>query len=177
MADPTHVRQSDLALVVVRIDVDGTPHWLLRRHPKWGDWSLVGGHVESDEVGDWMLTATREANEELAPLQSGIDFELAPLVEDVSSWGPVASRSAEGAMTNYRVRWFQARFLRDPAACLRRLPPADFALVTEAQIDSSPLVSSIARRLLDETRRRTAVIPLAGRFDGQSVPLRIATPG
>ena len=57
MADDMSIRQPDLALVVARIDVDGTPHWLLRRHPKWGDWSLVGGHVEPDEVLDWMLTA------------------------------------------------------------------------------------------------------------------------
>ena len=74
MAEPVTERHSDLALVLARVDVDGTPHWLLRRHAKWGDWSLIGGHVEPGEGDDWTLTAVREANEELEPrLHSGRD--------------------------------------------------------------------------------------------------------
>ena len=94
MAEPVTERHSDLALVLARVDVDGTPHWLLRRHAKWGDWSLIGGHVEPGEGDDWTLTAVREANEELEPLICGVDFVIEPLPLDVSSWGPVASRSA-----------------------------------------------------------------------------------
>ena len=176
MAEDMSVRHSDLALVVARIDVDGAPHWLLRRHPKWGDWSLVGGHVEPDEVLDWMLTAVRESNEEMAPLRCGVDIEVEPLLDDITSWGPVASRSAHGAMTNYRVRWFQVRFLRDVAECLGRLPHADFALVPETELSSNSLVSSVAQRLLEETHRRTTTLPLAGHFEARAVPLRIAAP-
>lgn len=177
MAEPVTVRHSDLALVVARIDIGGTPHWLLRRHPKWGDWSLIGGHVEPDEVLDWMLTAVRESNEELAPLRCGVDIAVEPLLDDITSWGPVVSRSAQGAMTNYRVRWFQVRFLRDVAECLGRLPHADFALIPEPQISSSSLVSSVAVRLLEESHRRTTTLPLAGRFDAGTIPLRIAAQG
>lgn len=177
MAEPVSVRQSDLALVLARVDVDGVPHWLLRRHPKWGDWSLVGGHVEPDEVHDWAATAVRESNEELAPLVCGVDIAIDPLLDEVSSWGPVPSRSAGGALTNYRVRWFQVRFLRDAVECLQRLPQGDFALIPESEIRGASLgVSSVARRLLDETQRRPNLVRFAGRFHADTLPLRIALP-
>jgi hypothetical protein len=177
MASDVSVRHSDLALVLARIDVDGTPHWLLRRHPKWGDWSLVGGHVEADEQGDWLLTAVREANEELEPLVHGIDFVVRPLSVALSSWGPVASRSAGGAPTNYRARWYQARFLRDPAECLGRLPNEDFALIPESVIADAPWVSDVSRRLLEETRSIVDAMPFAGSFRAAAVPLRITSSG
>jgi 8-oxo-dGTP pyrophosphatase MutT (NUDIX family) len=175
MAEPVTERHSDLALVLARVDVDGTPHWLLRRHAKWGDWSLIGGHVEPGEGEDWTLTAVREANEELEPLTCGVDFVIEPLPLDVSSWGPVASRSADGAPTRYRARWFLARFLRDAAECLRRLPLGEFALVPEADIVTANLVSSVARRLLEETRRNMTALPFVGSFHARTVPLPIAS--
>jgi NUDIX domain-containing protein len=177
MAADVIIRQSDLALVLARIDVDGVPHWLLRRHPKWGDWSLVGGHVEADERGDWSLTAVREANEELEPLVHGIDFVIEPLSSVLSSWGPVASRSAGGAPTNYRARWYQARFLRDAAECLGRLPHDDFALVPESAIVDARWVSSVARRLLEETRSLVQALPFAGSLRATAAPLPITSLG
>lgn len=176
MADDVSERQSDLALVLARVEIDGAPHWLLRRHAKWGDWSLVGGHVEPDERDDWMRTAVREANEELEPLVCGVDFTIEPLSLEPSSWGPVASRSAAGVMTRYRVRWFEARFLGDAAASLRRLPPEDFALVAESDIGATELVSSVVRRLLDETRAHVGSIPGAARVPAAAAPLRVALP-
>jgi hypothetical protein len=168
-------RHSDLALVLARVDIDGAPHWLLRRHEKWGDWSLIGGHVEPNETADWTLTANREANEELEPLECGIDFAIDPLPLATSSWGPVASRSAGGTPTLYRARWFLARFLRDPAECLRRLPPGDFALVSESDIVTADVVSSVARLLLEETRRNMTALPFVGSFHARSLPLPIAS--
>lgn len=174
---PPRASDSDLALVLARFDVDDSPHWLLRRHPKWGDWSLVGGHVEPGETENWSLTAVREANEELEPLVHGIDFVIEPLTPALSSWGPVASRSAGGTPTHYRARWYQARFLRDPAECLRRLPHDDFALVPESDIVGAHWVSDVARRLLEETRSIVQALPLAGKFHATAVPLRITSPG
>jgi hypothetical protein len=171
MAADVSIRQSDLALVLARIDIDGAAHWLLRRHPTWGDWSLVGGHVEADEREDWMRTAIREANEELEPLVCDVDFTIEPLPLPVSTWGPVASRSAGGAMTNYRVRWFQASFLRDAAECLRRLPRDEFALIPESEIVDARIVSNVARRLLEEASARVTTIPFAGTFRAPTIPL------
>ncbi|MBK6916604.1 MAG: NUDIX domain-containing protein [Deltaproteobacteria bacterium] len=174
MAADVTERQSDLALVLARVEIDGAAHWLLRRHAKWGDWSLVGGHVEADERDDWMRTAIREANEELAPLVCNVDFTIEPLSPESSTWGPVASRSAGGAMTTYRVRWYQARFLGDAAASLRRLSPDDFALVLESEISDAEVVSSVARRLFEETRAHVGSIPVAARVPAAAASLRVA---
>jgi hypothetical protein len=59
----------------------------------------------------------------------GVDFVIEPLPLEVSRWGPIASRSAGGAPTLYRARWFLARLLRDADECLRRLPLGELALV------------------------------------------------
>jgi 8-oxo-dGTP pyrophosphatase MutT (NUDIX family) len=171
MATPVTARQSDLALVLARVSIDGIAHWLLRRHPKWGDWSLVGGHVEPDEVDDWMRAATREVDEELAPLRCGIDLMVEPLLDDSTHWGPVASRSAHGTPTHYSVRWYHMRFLGDAAECLRRLPPDDFALIPESEISHAQGVSDVARRLLEIVREHPLAAPFAGQFTRPPVPL------
>lgn len=169
-------RRSDLALVVARLTVGSQALWLLRRHPKWGDWSLVGGHVEPGEEGDWSRTAAREAEEELAPLRCGIDFVLEPLLAGPTSWGPVQSRSAAGAMTHYRARWYGLRFLGDAIASLRRLPTEDFALVPEAELATGAQASAMARRLLELLGFQTDTIPIAARLPGPDVPLRATRP-
>ena len=73
---------------------------LLNAHHKWGDWSPVGGHVEPCDA-DWCAAAVREASEELAPLRYGEDIEVDPDEIGRLEWGPVASRSAGGALTQY----------------------------------------------------------------------------
>ena len=45
-------RSSHIVYAVARFRANDRVVWLLRRHPKWGDWSLVGGHVEEDERED-----------------------------------------------------------------------------------------------------------------------------
>src|SRR4051812_11686764 len=61
------MRKVALAHVVVKFQVAGDSYYLLHRHRKWGDWSFVGGHVESGEEGLWVRTAVRETEEELHP--------------------------------------------------------------------------------------------------------------
>lgn len=161
--------------MLARFDVGGVPHWLLHRHRKWCDWSLVGGHVEPDERSDWMLTAMRESNEELDPLACGIDFAIDPLALPISAWGPVESRSAGGAMTTYRVRWFCARFLRDPTDCLQQLAREDFALVPEPALSTTPGVASVVLRLLHEAREQAVALPFAGTLPSAILPHASAT--
>jgi hypothetical protein len=149
------MRTSQVAYVVVRLPVGGRDFFLLRVHEKWGDWSLVGGHVEPWEEGDWFAAARREAEEELEPLRFGIDFTLEPIAEAPASWGPLESRSAGGTLTNYQAAWFALVFLRDPAVCLGRLPQRDFVLV-----DRELAVGAAAdRKITSLLRRLDAALP------------------
>lgn len=122
-------RTSRIAYVVVRLLVGDTDCFLLRVHRKWGDWGLIGGHVENDELNDWRRAAEREAKEELEPLRLGLDFSLEALDGAPESWGPVPSRSAGGLPTKYCAAWFTLEFLRDPVTRLAELPDDEFLLV------------------------------------------------
>lgn len=126
------MRHSNLALVLIRIEIDAEPHLLLIRDRKWNDWTLVGGHVKSNERSDWALAAARECNKELAPLRYGRDFILLPLLSEPMKWGPLPSKSADGEATTYAAQLFALRFLAEPAECLRQLAPSEFRLVPES---------------------------------------------
>ncbi|MCB9653811.1 MAG: NUDIX hydrolase [Deltaproteobacteria bacterium] len=128
------MRQSDLALVVIRLQIASEPHLLLIRDEKWGDWTLVGGHVETHERKDWSRAAIRECNEELAPLRFGEDFVLLPLLNHPLQWGPIKSKSAKGELTQYTAQLFTLRFLKPPSDCLAKLPPTSFKIVPEAEV-------------------------------------------
>jgi len=149
------MRTSDLALVLIRLTIQEEPHLVLIRHRKWGDWSLVGGHLEPEERSDWARAARRECNEELAPLRYGADFTLLPLLDRPVRWGPVPSRSAGNVPTIYTAQFFALRFLRPPAECLAQLPAENFCIVREADVAvSSPAGDlPLPARALQSVRR------------------------
>jgi len=111
-------RHSRISVVVFLLDLDGEPHLLLLRHVRWGDWSLVGGHIEGNETP--LEAAIRETEEELAPLRVETDIRVAQLFPDPVTWGPVLSRSA-GAPTRYTVWFHYGVFLTDPSLALSRV--------------------------------------------------------
>lgn len=131
------MRHSNIAYVLIRVPTLDGPALLLRRHEKWGDWSLVGGHVEDDELDDWARAAEREAAEELEPLVAGRDFVVAPVHAEPITWGPEPSRSARGERTIYKIQYYALSFLHDPVALLGRLPAAEFLLVPERELAST----------------------------------------
>lgn len=131
------MRTSNVVYVLIRLPTADGPALLLRRHEKWGDWSLVGGHVEADELDDWSLAAKREAAEELEPLVGERDFVITPVTPEPITWGPEASRSAKGERTLYHIQYFTLEFLRDPAELLRSLAPGEFLLVLEHQLGAT----------------------------------------
>jgi hypothetical protein len=129
------MRHSKLALVLIRLNVNSTPHQVLMRHRKWNDWTLVGGHLEPEEKNDWARAAARECEEELAPLRFRDDFTLLPLLDEPLVWGPVPSKSAGDELTVYSAQLFALRFLRSPTECLERLVRKDdFCIVPEEEI-------------------------------------------
>lgn len=132
------MRHSHVVYTLIRLSTPAGPGLLLRRHEKWGDWSLVGGHVEDWEMDDWAVAAAREAAEEMEPLVTGEDFAVEPLHDEPITWGPEASRSARGERTIYHIRYYGLTFLRDPAELLGRLCASDFLLVDEGALGSTP---------------------------------------
>lgn len=132
------MRRSYVVYILVRLASPEGGWLLLRRHEKWGDWSLVGGHVESWEMDDWSAAAAREAREELDPLREGKDFAIRPIQSSPISWGPEPSRSARGERTVYHVQYYTLAFLNEPIQLLSQLPSKDFLLIPENTIRSSP---------------------------------------
>jgi NUDIX domain len=158
----TH-RTSRIAFILVRLLVGEKDCFLLRVHRKWGDWGLIGGHVEENELSDWRLAAEREANEELEPLHLGVDFALESLEGAPESWGPVPSRSAGGVSTQYCAAWFTLGFLRDPAKCLAELSDEEFLLVERdaAVMAAGAEVTALLARLERELPEGLSSVPLA----------------
>ena len=158
------VRTSQVAYIVVRLNVEGREYYLVNLHKKWGDWSLVGDHVEPDEAGDWFAAAKREPEEEPAPLRFGTDFILEPIPGGPSQWGPIAARPAGGAPTIHEAAWFSLRFLKNAAARLARLTPEAFCLVGKETALGNPgslPVSSLLQRLQEALPDGLAAVPMA----------------
>jgi hypothetical protein len=161
--DVTHARNSRVVYVFVRLRLEGRDYLLFYEHPKWGDWSLVGGHVEAQEERDWVAAAFRETGEEMQPLLPHEDFELEPLPHGPERWGPEISRSAGEVPTVYSARWFALRFARDPAECLAALPTNRFLLVDRERIESGEDtdLTSLVARFTSDTPRGIDAIPYA----------------
>jgi 8-oxo-dGTP pyrophosphatase MutT (NUDIX family) len=166
------MRHSDIAYVLVVVHAHGEDHLLLHRHAKWGDWTLVGGHVEAGEELDWCVAAAREATEEL-PWRLGGDFDVERL-ELAVQWGPEPSRSASGEPTKYRAEYFLLRFLRDPRDLLRALPESEFRLVPVSALsgDTNLEVSTPVRLLLDRAGSVLRDVPRSwhAELSGVAVP-------
>ncbi len=158
------MRHSDIAYVLIRLQSEGRDFLLLHRHAKWGDWSLVGGHVEPGEEGNWLATAAREAAEEMEPLKLREDFDVEPLQLRVH-WGPHPSRSAFGTPTQYRAEYFVLRFLRTPEEVMRRLPEGEFRLVAVDSIANDESVSFPVRKLLDHVGTEFDALPRSWEAD------------
>lgn len=162
------MRKVALAHVVVKLKApNGDSYYLLHRHEKWGDWTLVGGHVEPGEEDLWAETARREAEEEMPPLRHPSDFMLAPLLPSPLTWGPRNSRSAGDAPTLYKAQFFGLVFRRDPAPLLTGLEARGFLLLTEAQLHKHPEVGDVLRQLEQHLAGGLESVPAA--WSGPSV--------
>ncbi len=156
------MRHSHVVYVLIRLPTREGPALLLNLHEKWGDWSLVGGHVEDDEREDWALAAAREASEELEPLAAGRDFHVVPIHGEPFTWGPEASRSARGERTVYHIQYYALTFLHDPVALLERLPPGKFLLLPERELGTTTqLLGSPVHRTQRYLQGGLDAVPLA----------------
>jgi 8-oxo-dGTP pyrophosphatase MutT (NUDIX family) len=131
--------------VLAKLRVRGDDYALVHAHPKWGDWSLVGGHVEPTDQ-TWHAAAAREVEEEMAPLRCDRDVVVERLDLAASQWGPVPSRSASMRPTNYRAEWYVLRFITDPLKSLAKLPLNEFRLVRLSDIDRVSNLSAVVEK-------------------------------
>lgn len=148
MTDET--RKSEVSFVLFCLHVDGVPHFLLQHHSKWGDWSLAGGHLETDDAGSWAAAAAREVQEELPPLAHRKDFVLVPIFSRPISWGPVPSRSAKNHPTTYQAQFFAMELLSDPSRAFAEMDVSDLRLVPQSdleRVDVSTPLSTLRDRL------------------------------
>jgi 8-oxo-dGTP pyrophosphatase MutT (NUDIX family) len=120
-------RQSSLAQIFIKVRVGHDDCLLLMRHDKWGDWSLVGGHVEHGEEGD--------------------------LLREPITWGLEKSRSAGGKPTVYTAQFFALRLLVPADEALSRLDATRVVLVPQARLNAS----NAKGRHRDTTRRRPPI--------------------
>jgi hypothetical protein len=171
---PTSVRTSRVAYVLAKLKVRGQDYLLLNAHRKWGDWSLLGGHVEPSDSDFWSAAA-RETSEELAPLHYGEDVEVQRDQLACSEWGPVSSISAGGAPTKYQACWYLLEFKSNPKGCLARLPRDEFRLMRLNDLTESPDVSSIVKKLAQLLPGGWSDLPLSWNDDLDDVPLRISS--
>jgi 8-oxo-dGTP pyrophosphatase MutT (NUDIX family) len=171
-SDSDPIRHSDVVFVLAKLRVRGRDYALLNAHPKWGDWSLVGGHVEPTDV-DWRAAAAREVEEEMAPLRRGADVDVEPLDAcRVSEWGPVPSVSAGGRPTTYRARWYLLRFRSDPARCLEKLSQEEFRLVPVSDLAHEKGVSAVVSRAGEVVPGGWNAVPLSWDADLDELPTR-----
>ena len=119
----------ELALVLIKLQVvdKEEPHYVMMRHTRWGDLSLLGGYLEPSDWGDWAKAAKRECNEDLAPLKHRKDFLLLPIFSQPLN------------LPEFQVtgQIFTLRFQTDPMECLNRLPKKGyFQAVAESEATS-----------------------------------------
>jgi hypothetical protein len=155
------MRKVALAHVVAKFQAEGDSYYLLYRHRKWGDWSLVGGHVEPGEEGLWVRTAVRETEEELRPLHNRRDFILVPLLSKPLTWGPLRSRSAAGELTLYTAQFFRMVFRRNPLQLLSSSVGSDIVLVRGEELVAHEKVAETVRILDSALRGGLEEIPPA----------------
>jgi len=155
------MRHSDVTYIAIGIRINSSPHFLLLRHKKWADWSLVGGHVEPFEGGHWAAAAVRETQEELPPLQHRREFLLVPIFSTPVVWGPEISRSAGNRETMYQAQFFAMEFLEDPPSIFSKLASDDLRLVPQVELEHWYELATPIRILSQRLRGGLTSIPLA----------------
>ena len=170
MGPETATRHSNVAYVLAKLRLRGEDCLLLHAHPKWGDWSLVGGHVEPTDA-TWLAAAAREVEEEMAPLRYGDDVEVDPLDLPATQWGPIPSRSADLRPTSYRAEWYVLRFKTDPSELLAKLPSGEFCLVRVADLTHAANLSSVIHRAATVLPHGWDSLPLSWQANLDQLPL------
>ena len=170
-------RHSVVSFVLLCLRIDGVPHFLLRHHRKWGDWSLAGGHLETNDGGSWAAAAVREVHEELPPLAHAKDFVLVPIFSRPLSWGPIASRSATNQPTTYEAQFFAMELLADPSRTFAQMDVHDLRLVSQSDLERAAMPTPLST-LRERLGGGLTSVPLgwAGSLRRSDLPMQLFEP-
>lgn len=136
-----------MSVAMVRVLVQGEPHYLVVRTGRLSGWSLIAATI-APPVTDWREAAAAACAEKLAPLQPGTDFDLASLTRKPLRW---TSRSITGTETAYTAHVYSVRLARPADECLARLAVGTYRFVAEAQLDEArdAVLSAVVAALPD----------------------------
>jgi hypothetical protein len=173
----TEFKQSQVALVVVKVKVRGRPYFLMRKNKSWGDVTFIGGHVDHRDGGVFKRAAYRELLEEVPPLRAARSFELKPLTQPLNH-GPVESPSA-GTTVVYDLQFFLVVFRLTPDRLIASLGPRSLnVLVAQSELlqPHRYKVATLVEVLNSHYRDGLPAIPYSWPGDLESVESRVAQP-
>jgi len=146
------LRKVSCAFITCKLRINGDDYLLLRGDPDWNDLTLVGGHLEDFDKGNFRRTAIRETEEELPGLRWPGDFKIEAITPKIS-YGPVWSKSAE-AKTRYTIRYYHLKFIHEPSciwSATRLGSPNMLVKVSDLLASSSKMKLSNFVALIDHT--------------------------
>ena len=114
-----NLKLSRCGFIVMKFQIDGAPHYLMRRDARWKDINFIGGHERDQDGRSLRRAARRELLEEVPVLRSFNSFDLSPLTDEFSH-GPVFSHSA-ASQVKYQLQFFLIAFLKNPKPLLEKL--------------------------------------------------------
>jgi len=115
----SELKQSRVALVVIKLKFRDTPYYLMRNNKAWGDVSFVGGHVDERDADSLERAAHRELLEEVPSLKCERSFDLNILTPQLD-YGPVYSASAKTQVV-YDLQFFLLLFHQTPESVITSL--------------------------------------------------------
>jgi 8-oxo-dGTP pyrophosphatase MutT (NUDIX family) len=168
-------KESQVALVVIKLKVQGQPCFLMRKNRKWEDISFIGGHVEDRDAGSFERSAYRELLEEVPPLRVNRDFNLTSLTSQIR-YGPVYSRSANTTV-NYDLQFFLVVFRNSPEIAIASLGQRSLnVLLTENELLKPSLyrIAALVEVLNTQHKGGLSAIPYSWPGDIDSADIDVA---
>lgn len=171
----SEIRQSRVALVVVKLKVRGKPYFLMRKNRAWGDVTFIGGHTKDRESETLRRAAYRELLEEVPPLRSARGLKIEPLTPQLPH-GPVESLSAKTTVM-YDLQFFLVRFRQTPDKLIASLGPRSLnVLVRQSDLlePNRHKIASLVHLLKDSYEGGLPAIPYSWPEDLEAVHQRVA---
>jgi 8-oxo-dGTP pyrophosphatase MutT (NUDIX family) len=162
-----NVKLARVALVVIKLRIDGENHLLMRRDSQWEDINFIGGHEESEDRSKLENTARRELLEEVPLFRTIKTFRLTPLTDEFEH-GPVFSRSSR-CLVKYTLQFFLVEFTELPEHTLLNKLLSDETLnllVSSRDLSENCYrMTSLIAVLDDALNQRFNNIPLSWPYD------------
>jgi 8-oxo-dGTP pyrophosphatase MutT (NUDIX family) len=130
------------------------------KHPRWGDFTFIGGHEEPEDHQQLDITARRETLEELGLPEGRIEFQLFPLTDEIT-FGPIWSKSTH-CVKSYIFKYYGVKFHSDPHIRYGYNEAGSFIkLFSVGELQSQNAISNVVRVFLDRYAKGLDSVPLS----------------